>query len=52
MSKRKQKADFFKHDHIMTTAELDSYRVYYADIQQLLNEGFIEKIKQCGKTAE
>ena len=36
----------------MTTAELDSYRIYYADIQQLLNEGFIEKIKQCRKTAE
>lgn len=37
---------FSKHDHIMTTAELDSYRIYYADIQQLLNEGFIEKIKR------
>lgn len=36
---------FSKHDNIMTTAELDSYRIYYADIQQLLNEGFIEKIK-------
>jgi hypothetical protein len=37
---------FSKHDYIMTTAELDSYRIYYADIQQLLNEGFIEKIKR------
>jgi hypothetical protein len=36
---------FSKHDYIMTTAQLDSYRIYYADIQQLLNEGFIEKIK-------
>lgn len=37
---------FSEHDNIMTTAELDSYRIYYADIQQLLNEGFIEKIKR------
>ena len=37
---------FSKYDYIMTTAELDSYRIYYADIQQLLNEGFIEKIKR------
>lgn len=36
---------FAKHDYIMTTAQLDSYRIYYADIQQLLNEGIIEKIK-------
>lgn len=33
---------FSKHDYIMTTAELDSNRIYYADIQQLLNEGFNE----------
>ena len=37
---------FSKHDNIMTTAQLDSCRIYYADIQQLLNEGFIEKIKR------
>ena len=37
---------FSKHDNIMTTAQLDSYRIYYADIQQLLSEGFIEKIKR------
>ena len=36
---------FSEHDYIMTTAQLDSYRIYYADIQQLLNEGYIEKIK-------
>ena len=36
---------FAKHDYIMTTAQLDSYTIYYADIQQLLNEGIIEKIK-------
>ncbi len=38
---------FSEHDYIMTTAQLDSYRIYYADIQQLLNEGYIEKIKRA-----
>ena len=33
---------FSKHDYIMTTAELDSYKIYYANIQQLLNKGFID----------
>ena len=37
---------FSKHDNIMTTAQLDSSRIYYADIQKLLNEGYIEKIKR------
>lgn len=37
---------FSKHDYIMTTAQLVSCRIYYADIQRLLNEGFIEKIKR------
>lgn len=37
---------FSNHDYVMRTAELDSYKIYYADIQQLLNEGFVEKIKQ------
>ena len=37
---------YSEHDYIMTTAQLDSYRIYYADIQQLLNEGYIEKIKR------
>lgn len=37
---------FAKHDYIMTTAQLGAGRIYYADIQQLLNEGFIEKIKR------
>ncbi len=37
---------FSNHDNIMTTAQLDSCRIYYADIQQLLNEGFVEKIKR------
>ena len=37
---------FSKHDNIMTTAQLDSSRIYYAVIQKLLNEGYIEKIKR------
>lgn len=37
---------FSKHDYIMTTAQLNFNKIYYADIQQLLNEGFIEKIKR------
>ena len=36
---------FFDHDCIMTTAELNSYKLYYADIQKLLDEGLIEKVK-------
>lgn len=30
----------------MTTAQLDNCRIYYTDIQQLLRESFIEKIKR------
>lgn len=36
---------FSKHGYIMATAQLDSHRSYYADIRQLLNGGFVEKIK-------
>ncbi len=36
---------FFDHDSIMTTAELNSYKLYYADIQKLSDERLIEKIK-------
>lgn len=50
MLKEKQiesiKEFFSKNDYIMTTAQLASYRIYYADIQQLLKEGFVEKIKR------
>lgn len=50
MLKEKQiesiKGFFSKNDYIMTTAQLASYRIYYADIQQLLKEGFVEKIKR------
>ena len=37
---------FSEHDYIMTTAQLDSYRIYYPDIRLLLNAGYIEKIKR------
>lgn len=37
---------FSDHNFIMTTAELNSYKFYYADIQKLLNEGLIERVKQ------
>ena len=36
---------FSQHDYIMTTAELKAEKLYYADIQQLIREGFIEKVK-------
>lgn len=37
---------FSDHDYIMTTAQLNFYKIYYAGIQTLLNEGLIKKIKR------
>lgn len=37
---------FRQHNFVMTTAELMTSRVYYADIQKMLNEGLIEKVKR------
>ncbi len=37
---------FSDHDYIMTTAQLNSYKIYYGGIQMLLDEGLIEKIKR------
>ena len=37
---------FAHHDFIMTTAELNFYKLYYADIQKLLNKGLIERVKR------
>ena len=37
---------FDRHHYIMTTAELLEAKLYYADIQQLLNAGLIERIKR------
>ena len=37
---------FAKHNYVMTTAELMSEQVYYADIQRLMEKGMIEKVKR------
>ncbi len=37
---------FSDYQYIMTTAELLSEKLYYADIQRMLKEGLIEKIKR------
>ncbi len=37
---------FSAHNGIMTTAELRQSKLYYADIQKLLNNGTIEKLKR------
>ena len=37
---------FLDYQYIMTTAELQSEKLYYADIQLMLREGLIEKIKR------
>lgn len=37
---------FSQHNFVMTTAELTVAKLYYADIQKMLNEGLIEKVKR------
>ncbi len=37
---------FSDYQYIMTTAELQAEKLYYADIQLMLKEGLIEKIKR------
>lgn len=37
---------FEAHGYIMKTSELSDAKIYYKDIQNLLNEGIIEKLKQ------
>ena len=44
--KTKLKSMFSQHDFVMTTAELMARKIYYANIQQLLQEGLIEKVKR------
>ena len=35
--------DIFKdYDYVMTTAQLSAVKLYYRDIQRMLNEGLIE----------
>lgn len=39
--------EIFRHyGFVMTTAELNAEKLYYSDIQQLINDGLIEKIKR------
>lgn len=37
---------FRQHNFVMTTAELKAVKLYYADIQRLMEEGLIEKLKR------
>lgn len=37
---------FSQHNFVMTTAELTAAKLYYADIQKILKEGLIEKVKR------
>lgn len=44
--KKKLRGIFSQHDFVMTTAELMAEKIYYADIQQLLQDGLIEKVRR------
>lgn len=37
---------FSAYNNVMSTAELKAKKIYYSNIQQLLQEGFIEKIRR------
>ena len=37
---------FSQHAYVMTTAELRAAKLYYADIQQLMADGLIEKVRR------
>lgn len=37
---------FKAHDYVLSTAELTSNKIYYADIQKLLKEGLVEKVRR------
>lgn len=37
---------FVQHNYIMTTAELNKLKIYYANIKMLLDKGLIERIKR------
>lgn len=42
----KLKEIFRRYDFVMTTAELNEEKIYYADIQQLIDDDLIEKVKR------
>ena len=46
MTRDEIKKLFQQHSYIMRTAELSAARIYYADIQRLLDEGVIDKVKR------
>lgn len=37
---------FEQHHYVMSTAEILKVKLYYADIKQLLDEGYIERIRR------
>ena len=37
---------FKQHNYIMTTSELREVKLYYADIEQLLQQGLIDRIRR------
>lgn len=43
---KKYKTIFENNDGFMKTAELSSENIYYNDIQKLIKEGYIEKVRQ------
>ncbi|MDD4673914.1 MAG: type IV toxin-antitoxin system AbiEi family antitoxin domain-containing protein [Bacteroidales bacterium] len=45
-AEKKMRSIFSEHDFVMTTAELMTEKIYYADIQQLLHDGLIEKVRR------
>ena len=46
VKKKKLRGLFSQHDFVMTTAELMAEKIYYADIQRLLQDGLIEKVRR------
>ena len=43
---KKVRNTFEQYNYVMTTAELLNAKIYYADIKQLLEEGYIERIRR------
>lgn len=37
---------FKDYDYVMTTAQLSSVKLYYRDIQRMLNEGLLRKLNE------
>ena len=46
LSAKDVKEIFSKYSFVMTTAELNAEKIYYADIQQLIDKSIIEKVKR------